>query len=232
MRSLLFSLVLVGWLQSQAFAEFTFRVGNGTGTSNPIEVLQGGSVIVPIYGYFDTAAEATNLTVGGFSVAFDLGGDGRFVNTNAFVFPDPPPSTTSFSTTGVTLGGGYSSFIEGNPPSTNANWDRRLSATFVSPASFTTTPQRLFDLKFNAGNSVGVFGINIVPNALSPTNATQVSVNTAPYVFRVEQGSFQITAVPEPSSMALLGIAGLGGFALRRMRRKGCCSVGESGSGV
>ena len=233
LASLAIACLLLG---SHASADFVLRVGNGDGLTTPIQVQPGGAVVVPVYGYFNTAPEAGSLQVNGFNLAFDFGADNgtnsNTLNTNAFGVSAPGDSnpnifaTNSFNFTGVTLAGGYLSFVEGGIPSGTANWDRRLIATFNTPAAglFTTVPQRIFDITFTAGTTPGIYGINAVSPTTSPSNSFQINVGGSPYNFvQLEQGSIEIgtvTAVPEPSSMLLMGLAATGVVLKRRWKRK------------
>lgn len=81
----------------------------------------------------------------------------------------------------------------------------------ISPESFGLT-----NSSFNLSSAVDNSSENLWLRVSAFTNSTGSGSRDS---FGLDNFSLAYTAVPEPSSLALLGIVGAGGFAVRRMRR-------------
>lgn len=214
-KLLLFCVSIIFVFPTSGRADFQLRIGNG---ATPISIVAGDNAVVSVFGRFTTSFEASNVNLNAFNLALDFDQPGIGTNTSVF----PVSSGISFSNSGVTLGGGYSTFNSINPGGGTPNWDKRLVTVFTSPATMTTSFQRLFDINFgvNSAAPTGIFNISAVLTPLSPTNGTFFNVNNDPgYAFSVINGSISVTAVPEPSSFVGAAILGAAFFA-NRWRRK------------
>ncbi len=87
------------------------------------------------------------------------------------------------------------------------------------------SPLHLFDLTFQLASNAapGIYNLRFRVDAeddsiLGPVNVNSASLSPGNLDLDFEGGSFQITAVPEPSSMVLGAIAGAG--FLHRLRRR------------
>jgi len=215
-KLLLFCVSIIFVFPTSGRADFQLRIGNG---ATPISVVAGDNAVVSVFGRFTTSFEASNVNLNAFNLALDFDQPGIGTNTSVF----PVSSGISFSNSGVTLGGGYSTFNSINPGGGSPNWDKRLVTVFNSPATMTTDFQRLFDINFgvNLAAPTDVYNISAVLSPLSPTNGTFFNVNNDPgYAFSVINGSISVTAVPEPSSMILIGLVAVVGGAVRFVRKR------------
>jgi hypothetical protein len=128
------------------------------------------------------------------TVDFALGGGAKFDTPNAGTF-----GGTGFLGEGNIVSSG-SSFLRDPLNASVSN----LSIEFTNPQLIPSTNTRLATLSIDiTGLAVGTYAINI----------TGVDLGGNPGTFN--SGSFQITAVPEPSSLLAVGI-GLGGLWIRR----------------
>lgn len=131
-------------------------------------------------------------------------------NVSSAVFTSPTPGT--FNTIGQIAYGntspqtGSSSFTTYNNGSSSI-----LSIDFLNETNAITNGQLASFAIDTTGLTPGIYDINIGYLAAGPGNVSSVG------------GGFTITtpsAVPEPSSMALLGLVAAGGAAFRRFRKK------------
>lgn len=221
----LLALAMLGFaIPASSKASFVFTIGNGTTTTSAVA---GADVLIPVYGHFTTALEASTFRVAGFQVALDFGPTGNGVGSGF-----PALGAITNSTTGAVTS--YASFTNVDGTGIN-NWDKRYVGTvaavptFASAATLTTTPSKLFDIKFTVPTNApdGVYAINgVVVTApaggtlVTRINASNVTstLNSAATISFVNT-TMTITAVPEPSSMAIVGLAGFG-FVAREYRRR------------
>jgi len=143
------------------------------------------------------AGESTGITIG---ADFVLGGGAIFNGPNAGTF-----GGATFLGTGNIIGGGASGFIRGEPGNLNVG---SLSIVFVNPQNIFPDQTPLATLLVDTtGLAAGNYTIN---TTLGFTQFGGIA-NAA--------SSFNITAIPEPTSMALIGLA-IGGIFGRRVFSK------------
>ncbi|MEQ1831262.1 MAG: PEP-CTERM sorting domain-containing protein [Pirellula sp.] len=216
-RRLVLSLAGLFALTSQSNAGFIFDIGDVTTDA-------GMLVIVPVT---VTTPDGTQFGGGGgFNLAVDafLGATALGNGLPAGLTFDAIPVSGSAYFAGPTkndafnVGFNVDGIVNGN------------SAIGAAPNLVNNVPSTVFNLRFNVAPGVAagtVFGLNFASNALtSATNSagTALTLNAGGAgiggEYALRSGSITITAIPEPSSIALTGIALLGAvvFARRRMK--------------
>ncbi len=218
-------------LMGTARSQFIVTVGNGDGLTTPIQVVAGQQAVVPVFVHFGTQLEVDTFDVSTFSSAFDFQPVGWGHDSTAF-------NLSSLSITPIVPGSSQDTPLLNPPPI--FNFDTRFTTSFSPNFGMSTTPTHLFNMNFTVPMTAaeGVYSINLV-TVPTPSNATYVSVvqeatnnpsgfygilgaqgGESPQGAIVAfNGSISISAVPEPTSLALLGVLGVGGVAWRRGRR-------------
>jgi len=146
-----------------------------------------------------------NIT-GGSGAVFGVQSDAFLTNSNYVFFGRSANVANSFAASMISGGGSIATLAD--------NSYDFLSPPDSLPFTLSSSPSLLARLQFNAV-SAGVFtvGINAATSSFSDANFD-------PFTFTSTGGSFEVTAVPEPSSLVLAGIAGVGAVMAKRRRRK------------
>ena len=194
MRSFAF-LVAIFALVLPAQAGFVFTIGTVTG-------LAGNTFVVPV-----TVTTLDNMQFGGGGGGFNLGIDVSPAGTGL-------PSGITFNATAVS---GSTMFASPNlnttfnGPPVNLNIDGIVNSSASSGGVLTNNvAATVFNLRFDVAGGVapGSYAINFASNALtSVTDSAGTSLNLGSASgYTLNNGAINITAVPEPSSLALAGL--------------------------
>ncbi|HBE70685.1 MAG TPA: hypothetical protein DDW52_21280 [Planctomycetaceae bacterium] len=226
-------LLMLLCLADYSRADLIVTVGNGDGQTTPWGTFTQGTTGVSIPFFIEG-----DSTIDAYKIAIDFLGDGYNGDPSTGNAVDPPGFSNfgaDFSNGPVLFGGSgnfnggsggtaefYGQIAAGGNPAAQPNFDFVVnhSGGMETP----TTQQKLFDLSFDidAGAAPGVYDVLFVvrTDPISLDNETEFSLGSAPVTTTVTafQGSFEVAAVPEPSS--LVGIAALAGIGVLRRRRK------------
>ena len=192
-------------IQNQVKAEITFTVD----TVNALAGDTGVNVVV-------SASGSGTLT--GYAFALDFGADGESV---------PSDLTYNFGVNPTNLAASNLDFISAAAGAgvSGSNYDLQVnhSAVFESGLVLNATGTNLFALQFDVdpGTPTGFFDVQILPFGSSAPNELFVLSGTdigPPEEAQIVNGGINITAVPEPGTLALFAVAGFG-IAIRRCRR-------------
>jgi len=197
LKSFFIAAVALSLVQT-AYADVVFSVGRTGGPTN-IEISEGGTFVFDIFVRKDPGDSRT-LTMSGFD--FNLlagsgdGSQGTFTAGSLIVLGSRTIDYTS--TPGQAFA--TSASDASNPPLTIGTTEVQLGSVLLSTAGLAVGS------KFNITLPVGDLNFNDV--ILGPITSTGVGV------------SFQITAVPEPTTLLLLGGTSVGALMLRRWRAR------------
>ena len=209
MRALALLIAFLG-LVVPAQAGFVFTIGSVTSVA-------GSTFVVPVT--VSTPDGSQFGAGGGFNLAFDL-------------FPSGTGLFAGITPNAIQVTGGplFAS------PSINHAFDGTFlmdglvnSNTSTGVLLINNVPSTVFNLQFDVASSVapGTYAINFSSNGLtSVTDSTgaQLVLNPAPGVngYTLNSGSITVTAVPEPTSLALAGsmVVFATGYAGRRRLRR------------
>lgn len=203
--------------QGTTQADLILDIGNATGSSNPVEVTQGTRARIQIVA---TTTLTTNLS--GYNLAIDFGGND---------FGLLGPQFSNFSATPI-VGGftGTLGFDQTTAPFLNnggasLNWDFLVSHNGGSNSYATGETIGFFNLEFDVAADATT---GVVHDIRIPTNQEMIDVSgvgteqntNAPgnVPFIINNGSFVVTAVPEPGSLLVLGFGGIGLILVRRRK--------------
>jgi autotransporter-associated beta strand protein len=198
-----------------------------TSSSVGSTTVNGGDLIVN--GALTNTKSGTNVTVG--ALAF-LGGDGGSITGTTLIDGGLSTGTEtqsfeagSLSFTGdVTFGAGSFWFIDlvqgnGSTASDSISITGALNITpgaalsFATQNAFTQTEQ--FTIATFTGGRTGEFTFD----GSLWLNGEERTIGSNQYLITYGTGSITLTAVPEPGTLGLLGLA-LGGFFFRRLRKR------------
>jgi hypothetical protein len=228
MKKLIFGLFAFLLASQSLRAEMIIAVTNGAsptfiapgspGSINQVDVTSGpGTVQLSVWAY-DTAPASRAFNA--FNLAFDLA---PINNINI------SPNFSSFAVSNAITGVSGPGFNVNVGPTGRAGFDFVVSSSVGTSATLAgiSTPVKLFDLSFTAAAATpaGLYDLRFAPagtldgGIFGPQNVNAVSFTSGTTTLAASGGQFQITAVPEPSSMALMGIFGLGVVAARRFRK-------------
>ncbi|EMB13873.1 PEP-CTERM sorting domain-containing protein [Rhodopirellula europaea] len=214
-------------------AALVLQVGNGTGTTNPVQVSDTIGQSIRIFATNDGVGDNNPFDLNGYGIYFQFGNDGEFGIPTGFVFN---------STSAQAVAGGYNNdgnvgfdadsaatadlvaALSGN----DANYDFIVSDTnggFELGVGETTA---LFDLVFDVlPGTTGTYELNLVavpdPGVSGITGASdQFNTSPADRAVTILNGSVTInaSAVPEPSSLLALGGAAVFSGLLQRRRKQ------------
>jgi hypothetical protein len=176
---------------SNASAEIIMTIGSGTFNAG------AGPVSIDVF----ARSTAGNESALAFIADFRLATQGKFAN--------PPGTFGGLGFIGAgNINGPSSSFTI--DPADSTNRTANLSLDFVSNQLFGSTDQRIATLSIDttgvAAGTYNVLGLNFDTGSGG--------------AHRVNNGSFTITAVPEPTSIALLSVVVGGLLGSRAMRRR------------
>ena len=173
------------------------------GSSGSIDVMISSNSSVALDAYlFDL-----NIT-GGSGAVFGLQSDAFLTNSNYVFFGRSANVANSLAASTISGGGSIAALAD------NSYDFASLPLPGDSlPFALSGAPRLLARLEFNAIGA-GAFNVNIDPASTFQDAAFN------DFAFTSTGGSFSVTAVPEPSSMALVGLIGAGSYVYRRRTAK------------
>jgi hypothetical protein len=202
-------------------ANFVIQIG-----SNTIPTFQAGTTVaIPVYGYNSNSVAVAEIKLTGFALAFDLQGP---AGENLGVGLPASLGVPTANFLGSVFGDGADDYLDVAPfrPNSYDVIAGNFGTEFIVATDHSTN--KLFDFEFNVPlNAVeGTYSIVFVQNALedgsTPVNnisGTATGGVTISSELDPAFGKFNITAVPEPSSMMLCVIGCGGALAASRRRR-------------
>jgi len=169
------------------------------GSSGFIDVMISSNSSDALDGYlFDL-----NIT-GGSGAVFGVQSDAFLTNSNYVFFGRSANVANTLAASTISGGGSIATLADNS-------WDfTSLPPGDPLPFTLSGSSRLLARLEFNA-NGAGVFNVNI-----DSATSTFSDAAFSTFAFTSTGGSFTITAVPEPSSMVLVGLIGFGGLMCRR----------------
>jgi hypothetical protein len=211
--SIVFAVIATGWFGSRIEAGLMLQFQTKTVAQSDLPTTVG----VDVFAYSDTGS----FSVSGFDLLVDLQGLGGanpgqgmpagFTRVAGLGFITDAAITSGTGTNLSTNTGPFDSWIAAGG----------LPASSISISTDVANPTKLFTLNYNiaGGTTAGVYGLSFVNTVNDSSYVYDSSTNEISGV-GFTGGGIVITAVPEPSSMVLAGLAIAGGVGLRRRFRK------------
>ncbi len=209
MKKLFFASIIACMLASSAFAQ-TGASGTTFSATPSIQMANPG-------GTFSVTLSLSGMTPPANITAFDLYLVTASSNSGFFTITGSTP-TGPFNAFGPTIPG------SGDPLSTAAaanfvrnNVDLGYSGTAQNPPYNLSLESVSFSIGANVPAGTYTFFTSTQANA---GNFYSDVADTSSGVFTVGQGSFQITVVPEPTTLTMVGLGAIGMCGLNYLRRK------------
>jgi hypothetical protein len=203
-KVILAAMMLVVAASSQSYAALVTVIGSATVEQGS----SGGFFNVPI----TVSSNSGPQSVGAYLVDFSATGPGPAANRFR-VFSETVANATLFNTPGLVGTGGFFNDVNSTFYSSNGT-TASLSILSATPDSFSVNaPGTLAFLPVSTNLAPGVY--TLVGSALGIQDGIGNEIGLP-----ITSGTFTVTAVPEPSTIALLAVVGLSGVAARRFRSR------------
>ncbi len=212
--SFLVAIVLAGTIPSTSIAGFSLEIQMASVDISSFPT----SIGVDVYAFTNLGDPQQPIT--GFDLRFDV--QGPSVAAGGQGLPSGITQSTDFITNSLLIPSftaAGTSEIPNSPGGSNRdfyiNGDNGIVSTYIDPLP---TKTKLFTMNFDiaSGTSPGVYAIKFVQrNDVYAQSPAFPEISGIAYT----NGGINITAVPEPSSLGIAGIA-LGAFAIRCWKRK------------
>ena len=166
----------------------------------------GDTISIPVTAR-ETGLTPNPLTV--YSLVIDVGGDG-------YGFPGSPDYFSSFVTSSA-VGG---SLTQTPNPDATLPFDFIIgwNGSVVVSSNPLDPPTTLFNLEFDSSTSNGLYDIDFASGSTAALLTSFTSNSTVITDVQLNNGQFQIAAIPEPSSATVLAL-GVIGLLARRKRK-------------
>ena len=207
------------FLAANARADFVIGISDGNlGTYQAGSInntVAGGTVRLSVYLY-DNAPNSRTLT--GYDLGFDLDTVDKVFSSNFTAFS---------ATSGSSLPANFI-LIPSALAATNYDFLASSSLNAAVTANGIASPIKLFDFQFLASVSTtpGLYSFQFLPGATNTggfgggtVNINNVAFGSGSTPLQAAGGQFQITAIPEPTSLGLLGVVGVGLIVRRRFKK-------------
>ncbi len=200
-------MVLAATMGQIASAGISFKIDATTGGPSSINVLAGSSGFLT--GYLEVTAPELSQ------------GSLTWQSTVAFGGPLSEITIGAATAPGTSVYGGVSTAGFSTP-------SERTLSSFVFPATTLTSRTELFRIPYTVSVTAlpgSAFTFDIITNTTAagqsaPTSVTNGAGTAFPSSFAGTEFTINVVAVPEPSTLAMLAVVGVGAVAVRRFRKK------------